>query len=95
MEKSDIMSEKRFGLFVISTSRQSILQDCQTMKSATIDIYNEDINYFVDLLNSFYEENKELKEENEKLQWALNKTQEDLEYFANLKVTAIKGSEPR
>ena len=30
----------------------------------------------------------------EKLRWDLNKTREDLNYFANLKVMAMKGCEP-
>ena len=30
----------------------------------------------------------------EKLRWDLNKTREDLNYFATLKVTAMKGCEP-
>lgn len=37
------------------------------------------------------EENERLKEKNEKLQWELDKTREDLNYFANLKVSAMRG----
>lgn len=44
-------------------------------------------------LNELYEENEQLKETNEKLQWELNKTREDLNYFANLKVSAMRGSD--
>lgn len=45
-----------------------------------------------DLLNQLTKENERLKETNEKLQWELDKTREDLNYFANLKVSAIRGS---
>lgn len=44
-------------------------------------------------LNELYEENEQLKKTNEKLQWELNKTREDLNYFANLKVSAMRGSD--
>ena len=39
-------------------------------------------------------QNEQLKERNEKLQWELDKTREDLNYFANLKIIAI-GGEPK
>lgn len=45
-------------------------------------------------LNELYEENEQLKETIEKLRWDLDKTREDLNYFANLKITAMKGYEP-
>lgn len=47
----------------------------------------------IDRLNELVEENEHLKETNEKLQWELVKTREDLDYFANLKVSAIRGSD--
>lgn len=47
----------------------------------------------IDRLNELVEENEQLKETNEKLQWELVKTREDLDYFANLKVSAIRGSD--
>lgn len=46
-----------------------------------------------DKLNELCEENEQLKETNEKLQWDLDKTREDLNYFANLKVVAMRGSD--
>lgn len=48
----------------------------------------------VDLLNELITKCSQLEKENEKLRWDLNKTREDLDFFANLKVTAMKGSEP-
>lgn len=39
-------------------------------------------------------ENEELRQTNEKLRWDLEKTRKDLDFFANLKVTAMKGYEP-
>lgn len=50
-------------------------------------------NEIITLLNSLLDENEQLKEKNEKLQWELDKTREDLNYFANLKITAIRGSD--
>lgn len=50
-----------------------------------------------DLLNkiqSLEKENEQLKETIEKLRWDLDTTREDLNYFANLKVMAMKGYEP-
>ena len=46
-------------------------------------------------LNGLYEENEQLKETNEKLQWELDKTREDLNYFVNLKVGIMRGSDCR
>lgn len=52
-----------------------------------------DLSEIEDMLNQLTEENKQLKEINEKLQWELDKTREDLNYFANLKVSAMRGSD--
>ena len=46
------MSEKRFVYGIINGSRQAHLKDCHNCKSATIDVYDDDFNYFVDLLNN-------------------------------------------
>ena len=55
-----MMSEKRFKILVpFQRSRQQVLKDCETGKSATIDVYNDDIDYFVDLLNSLNDELEE------------------------------------
>ena len=53
------MSEKRFVYGVIKGSRQAHIKDCHNCKSATIDVYDDNIKYFVDLLN----EQQELIEE--------------------------------
>ena len=42
---------KRFYCNIIRGSRQVIITDCHTCKSATIDVYDDDFKYFVDLLN--------------------------------------------
>ena len=45
------MMSKRFYCNIIRGSRQVIIIDCHTCKSATIDVYNDDFKYFVELLN--------------------------------------------
>lgn len=55
------MSEKRFSCNIIRGSRQVIITDCHTCKSATIDVYNDDFKYFVDLLNELFEHNLHLQ----------------------------------
>ena len=45
------MSEKRFVYGVIKGSRQAHIKDCHNCKSATIDVYDDNIKYFVDKLN--------------------------------------------
>ena len=56
------MSEcKRFSCNIIRGSRQVIITDCKTRKSATIDVYDDDFKYFVDLLNELAEENEQLR----------------------------------
>lgn len=83
------MTEKRFVLEISSFSGKhmkflNILDNGKRLSS-------EDI---VDLLN---EQQSTIEEQNkliEKLRWDLNKTREDLNYFANLKVMAMKGCEP-
>ena len=58
------MSEKRFRLLApFQGSRQVIIKDCETCKSATVDIYDDNIDYFVDLLNSLNDENEQLRKE--------------------------------
>ena len=57
------MSEKRFAYGVIRGSRQAHIIDCHTCKSATIDVYDDNIMYFVDKLNELAEENEQLKQE--------------------------------
>lgn len=50
-------------------------------------------NEIIALLNSLSDENEQLKERNEKLQWELDKTREDLNYFTNSKIITIRGSD--
>lgn len=50
-----------------------------------------------DVVRLLNEQQATIEEQNkliEKLRWDLNKTREDLNYFANLKVMAMKGCEP-
>lgn len=67
-----MMSEKRFVYGVIKGSRQAHIIDCHTCKSATIDVYDDDILYFVDLLNELSEENEQLRQKANSLQTSLN-----------------------
>lgn len=55
------MSEKRYKFGIIKGSRQAHIIDCHTCKSATIDVYDDNIKYFVDKLNELAEENETLK----------------------------------
>lgn len=57
------MSEKRFKFGIIKGSRQAHIIDCHTCKSATIDVYDDNIKYFVDKLNELVEENEQLQQE--------------------------------
>lgn len=79
------MSEKRFSETEKNCYYTSLVFDKKTQEELGT-------NKAVKLLNALYEENKQLKETNEKLQWDL-KTREDLNYFANLKVSAMRGSD--
>lgn len=57
------MTKKRFKYRVIKGSRQAHIKDCHTCKSATIDVYDDNIKYFVDKLNeqqSIIDKEKEL-----------------------------------
>ena len=56
------MSEKRFVYGIVQGSRQAHIKDCHTCKSATIDVYDDDFNYFVDLLNNLNAENEQLRQ---------------------------------
>ena len=56
------MSEKRFIYGIVRGSRQAQILDCHTCKSATIDVYDDDFKYFVDLLNKQQEEIDYLKD---------------------------------
>ena len=81
-----MMSEKRFVYGVIKGSRQAHIIDCHTCKSATIDVYDDNIKYFVDKLNEQQAtiqqlqdlcgksdgENMKLRIENKRLQKELN-----------------------
>lgn len=58
-----------------------------------VGMIQRDSTKIIDRLNELVEENEQLKETNEKLQWELVKTREDLDYFANLKVSAMRGSD--
>lgn len=58
-----------------------------------VGMIQRDSTKIIDRLNELVEENEQLKETNEKLQWDLVKTREDLDYFANLKVSAMRGSD--
>lgn len=58
-----------------------------------VGMIQRDSTKIIDRLNELVEENEQMKETNEKLQWELVKTREDLDYFANLKVSAIRGSD--
>ena len=84
------MSEKRFRF------EKECTENFFTEKGV---FYNNErpigANEIIALLNSLLDENEQLKERNEKLQWELDKTREDLNYFANLKITAIGGSDCR
>lgn len=82
------MSEKRFGETVRNCYYTSLVIDKKTQEELGT-------SKVVKLLNALHEENEQLKEINEKLQWDLNKTREDLNYFANLKVGAMRGSDCR
>ena len=62
-------------------------------KKKYLGMIQRDSTKIIDRLNELVEENEQLKETNEKLQWELVKTREDLDYFANLKVSAIRGSD--
>ena len=78
------MSEKRFT-FYYERGNEVVIEDNGKRLS------NKKV---VDLLN---EQQATIEEQNkliEKLRWDLNKTREDLNYFANLKVMAMKGCEP-
>ena len=55
------MSEKRYKFGIIKGSRQEHIIDRHTCKSATIDVYDDNIKYFVDKLNELAEENEALK----------------------------------
>jgi len=57
------MSEKRFKFGIVQGSRQAHIKDCETCKSATIDVYDDNIKYFVELLNTLHQENQQLKED--------------------------------
>lgn len=81
------MSEKRY-LFEKRYYVSCLLYLCDKDLSNTLSIFE-----CADLLNQLTEENEELKEINEKLQWELDKTREDLNYFANLKAGAMRGSD--
>lgn len=61
---------------------------------AKIETLEGELSFLKDELKGFEEENEELRKKIEILQWDLEKTCEDLDYFANLKVTAMKGCEP-
>lgn len=80
------MSEKRFSETEKNCYYTSLVFDKKTQEELGT-------SKVAKLLNALYEENKQLKETNEKLQWDLNKTREDLNYFANLKVSAMRGSD--
>ena len=58
------MSEKRFVYGIIKGSRQAHIKDCKTCKSATIDVYDDDFKYFVDLLNTLHQENNKFDKDN-------------------------------
>lgn len=82
------MSEKRFRF------EKECTENFFTEKGV---FYNNErpmnANEIIALLNSLSDENEQLKERNEKLQWELDKTREDLNYFTNSKITAIRGSD--
>ena len=77
------MSEKRFS--VIKTNTGNFVFDSEKLLTSY---------QVADLLNSLCEENEQLRQTNEKLRWDLEKTRKDLDFFATLKVTAMKGCEP-
>lgn len=79
------MSEKRFELY----SDDYFFGAYDTVTQEKINVLKS-----IDLLNSLVEENEQLRQTNEKLRWDLEKTRKDLDFFANLKVTAMKGCEP-
>lgn len=86
------MSEKQFRITTNPMSK-SVAFD-KKEKKYYIGIELEDLlNALSDENGHLKEENEQLKEKNEKLQWELVKTREDLDYFANLKVSAIRGSD--
>ena len=55
--------------------------------------YKKSHNALEQRLNALSDENEQLKKTNEKLQRELDKTREDLNYFVNLKVGAMRGSD--
>ena len=59
------MTEKRFVIKVpFVRSKQQVIIDNDTQKSATVDCYDDNIDYFVECLNNLHEENKALKKKN-------------------------------
>ena len=99
------MSEKRFRVNNLVKYDYSEIGEYIDENHTDRPLRNDEI---VDLLNQLNQENEhliignknlmkkneQLKERNEKLQWELDKTREDLNYFANLKIIAI-GGEPK
>jgi uncharacterized protein YdcH (DUF465 family) len=65
------MSKKRYKFGIIKGSRQAHIIDCHICKSATIDVYDDNIKYFVDKLNEQQSTIQSLKEENEQLKQEL------------------------
>ena len=61
------MSEKRYKFGILKGTTQAYIKDCKTCKSATIEIYDDNIKYFVDKLNEQQATIQSLKEENRKL----------------------------
>lgn len=85
------MSDKRFGYG--ETDLFEWVEDNGEMIS-TKECVNK-LNEQQATISRLKEENEQLRNQNKKLKWDLEKTREDLNYFATLKVTAMKGSEPK
>ena len=75
------MSKKRYKFGIIKGSRQAHIIDCHTCKFATIDVYDDNIKYFVDKLNELAEENEQLKIANAK--WLDKSLQEKQIRYSN------------
>lgn len=61
------MNEKQFHILFLGGSRQIRIVDRETTVVATVDVYDDKIQYFVDKLNEQQSLIQSLKEENEHL----------------------------
>ena len=98
-ELGDMMGDKRFKVCIDRNNGVGLFDN--SVKLIFIKFTNQEdavsckdsLKHQCNLMNELYEENEQLKETNERLQWELDKTRKDLSYFTNLKVGAMRGSD--